>query len=647
MGGFWGGFVERMGQRANEQNLLELQQEHEERQAHAQEFLKRSNDSSYRPEAQQAALQAYSTIMSTKIGKKLDYGKLWSGVVNVPRSNVTFPGAPRTEGGPPDWSNTNDVPISNIPTAPGEPPIPTTQPGRYTPEQQAGMEASAAGMKTTAIETAQQPFKLEQLRTSMEGKVASTEQMEESQAAAMYGYDSSGRPLNPQGTGKITVQRIHGQERPNIFVGPGSKSTAGQAQFDPVSKAWYATVLQDGVVMPQRDMAGNLVPGYPKTRAVMVEREDGKFFTANLDPNGRIFGEYQEIPKPANLRDIVRTREQIADFGGYKATVVTTSTTSHVTGAPPKAAKPSPPPGVAPEVAEKVTPKAKPAAAHTPTGAVPPAGKVSVTPARDPKVEAKANAVLKSQKLPGSDYEPPEMALDPTDPEGRTIVFVNSAAEAETMRKQQMAQNLAAGTARVWDKTPAPMSYIQAAKNDSQIQTFNTTAEFLSELSDAKNIAILRNPAYAYLVKMAVSTSTAEQFIASMALYANVVPPEAQEAFRIFVSARKSIKEHIQTIRSPLGAAGFRSLEAFNALQEQAGMIMGDPRITQMVIQNTMRTVLALRAVHERAKSMNEKKPMIADARIRGEFLDAYDNNKVKATAAMARLGYIPPPRAK
>lgn len=52
-----------------------------------------------------------------------------------------------------------------------------------------------------------------------------------------------------------------------------------------------------------------------------------------------------------------------------------------------------------------------------------------------------------------------------------------------------------------------------------------------------------------------------------------------------------NLLEHINTLRIPLGAAGFRGHEAFSALQMQAGRPMANPQVTRAILENTIKTL--------------------------------------------------------
>jgi len=49
-----------------------------------------------------------------------------------------------------------------------------------------------------------------------------------------------------------------------------------------------------------------------------------------------------------------------------------------------------------------------------------------------------------------------------------------------------------------------------------------------------------------------------------------------------------SLMEHINTLRGPLGATGFRGGEAWSALQAQRGNLMANPAVTKRVLANTI-----------------------------------------------------------
>ena len=101
-----------------------------------------------------------------------------------------------------------------------------------------------------------------------------------------------------------------------------------------------------------------------------------------------------------------------------------------------------------------------------------------------------------------------------------------------------------------------------------------------------------------------------------------------------------ALKEDIQNMRGPMGAAGFRSLEAFMALQAQRGSLLGDVNVTKAVLRNSMRVFLALHGVDVSSLAQNAGKPNPANGSIQDRYLDAYQD-PVKATRAMKLDGYV------
>jgi hypothetical protein len=56
-----------------------------------------------------------------------------------------------------------------------------------------------------------------------------------------------------------------------------------------------------------------------------------------------------------------------------------------------------------------------------------------------------------------------------------------------------------------------------------------------------------------------------------------------------------SLTEHINTLRGPLGATGFRGHEAWGALQQQRGQLTANPQVTSRVLDNTLKALTGQR----------------------------------------------------
>jgi hypothetical protein len=116
----------------------------------------------------------------------------------------------------------------------------------------------------------------------------------------------------------------------------------------------------------------------------------------------------------------------------------------------------------------------------------------------------------------------------------------------------------------------------------------------LNSLIDAKKIELQADPKQGFV----------------KALINRTVPLSPQEAE--LAGDFTSLMEHINTLRAPLGATGFRSEEAFEALQAQRGSLMANPEVTRAVLRNTIRALTVNRDAI--AEGLN-KGPKVGNAR--------------------------------
>lgn len=103
----------------------------------------------------------------------------------------------------------------------------------------------------------------------------------------------------------------------------------------------------------------------------------------------------------------------------------------------------------------------------------------------------------------------------------------------------------------------------------------------------------------------------------------------------------RSLSEHINTLRAPLGATGFRGPEAFTALQAQAVNLLSQPEVSRGVLNNTMRALLSQKMAHDKALA-RPSKPTLDDATANIYFL-LNGKDPRAATEAAERDGYIVP----
>jgi hypothetical protein len=101
----------------------------------------------------------------------------------------------------------------------------------------------------------------------------------------------------------------------------------------------------------------------------------------------------------------------------------------------------------------------------------------------------------------------------------------------------------------------------------------------LNSILDAKKIDINLDPKMGF----------------AKALLARNLPMSKEE--RELASDFISLMEHINSVRGPLGAVGFRGPEAFAALQAQRGQMLANPAITSGVLENTLKVLRGQRDV--------------------------------------------------
>lgn len=103
----------------------------------------------------------------------------------------------------------------------------------------------------------------------------------------------------------------------------------------------------------------------------------------------------------------------------------------------------------------------------------------------------------------------------------------------------------------------------------------------------------------------------------------------------------KSMSEHINTLRKPLGATGFRSLESFINLMAQGGRPLDRPDITKSVLENTMPALLKQKAIHDQTLTYPGKPEL--DQTTANIYYLINDKNPTAALAAAERDGYNVP----
>lgn len=136
-----------------------------------------------------------------------------------------------------------------------------------------------------------------------------------------------------------------------------------------------------------------------------------------------------------------------------------------------------------------------------------------------------------------------------------------------------------------------PLPEAAKEKFDQQYTTLDRTQNVLQRIRD--NYSILNNMLTAGKIQLAMSPEGMAQVIS------RGVPLTDQEAQ--MAADMNTLKENINTLRGPLGATGFRGPEAFAALQAQRGSILANPKVSQAIINNTLRQLQDQKGVIERS----------------------------------------------
>jgi len=123
-----------------------------------------------------------------------------------------------------------------------------------------------------------------------------------------------------------------------------------------------------------------------------------------------------------------------------------------------------------------------------------------------------------------------------------------------------------------------PLPEATKEKMDSQLQAIDNTMGLLQRVQ--QNSAVLNSLVSAGKIQLATSPEGVAQVI-SRGMPLN--DKEAQMA-----ADMQSLAEHINTLRGPLGATGFRGHEAFGALQSQRGQLLQNPKVTAAILNNTL-----------------------------------------------------------
>lgn len=128
-----------------------------------------------------------------------------------------------------------------------------------------------------------------------------------------------------------------------------------------------------------------------------------------------------------------------------------------------------------------------------------------------------------------------------------------------------------------------PLTPEQVITNGQKLGALDNTIEILQRVQ--KGMPMLNSLIDAGKIQMQIDPNQGI-FKAFVNRAVPMSPEEAQMA-----GDMASLMEHINTLRGPLGATGFRGEDAFNALQAQRGQLMANPAVTSQVLANTLKAL--------------------------------------------------------
>lgn len=170
---------------------------------------------------------------------------------------------------------------------------------------------------------------------------------------------------------------------------------------------------------------------------------------------------------------------------------------------------------------------------------------------------------------------------------------------------------------------PAPLTSFQLRTVYTSMKAYNATITIMKKLYDHSDV--LTSLISAGKVWLAVDDKDSSRFIVRMM---GLSKEEAEVA-----ADYKSMMEHVQKMRTPLGGAGFRSLEAFLALQAQKGHPLMNPMMMRRLLENSMKTFLTLRSSDLYSANCTLHKVTFADKVTQAQYLMAYGTTNPYATA--------------
>lgn len=609
MGSFWGGVAVRAGELAHERNMLDIQQKVEKHKAFMEHLNKIAEDPAYLPEAQMAARRKWMEASQAGPMKFKNYDI--SDILTVKSPAVTSgPGAPEEEGGPADALH----PQFYRPTRQaGEPEI--TRSGKWSPFEQAAMESEANALKQRRMYEETLKYRKELVKPGADPVDSRVEMTGSALSNAGIKTTSDGQSILADDTNRY--QHVtHRSGRTEIYGPIPPQYRPGDVEFDPASNQWVRSRFNTQTGGTSASPGGRLQPAVPGglKQEWGMDPATKQWAQYNYDPyTGRVYSMMPGTP-PTGIAGSTLAHEVIVDLGDRKEPRLMYST--RTPGATPAmlpqgapAVTPPPTPGAIPTLQPMSTSQgAAPAPATSGAAApvIPPPPVVQHRTVAAAKTGATQDQVKQSMS---PDFKPNH--LNSMLSTGTGTVYMGVSTKSDT------------GPRFTLYKGTRPMTPKEIIQNKNDAKLYNATIKLVNDVLD--NSKILDSLWTAGKLRLMTDPNDPQQFI-SRVLGGQLSPEEAKVA-----TAFISLTEHINRLRTPLGAAGFRSLEAFMTLQQQRGSLLMNPQLTRGVLQNSLKSLLTLRSTHHWMQAKNDRVENKANLQIIQDYVRAYGKDEAPA----------------
>ena len=521
---------------------------------------------------------------------------------------------------------------------PGEPE--QSRSGKWSPFELAAMEAEANATKQRRMYEETIKYRKELMKPGANPVDYRGEEAGETLAAGGDTHTAEGLPIEPGKHYKVQVSR--GGQR--AIYGPiPPQYKPGDVEYNPDTKQWENTSYnpQTGTRSVSQGPGEVRTPGV--TWKMVGQDAQGIWWEQATDEKGNVQG-YRRAQPSTYQAGTETTREQPVNIGGQVVRQEYTTTRKPAGGTPtftpPGGAGPAQPPTTtAPAIPPPPsTAPPLPGQPAVPQGAAPttPGTTPVTTPAVVPTPIQKPIAARTSQEAmaaaPKGKATTPITPTIPVDPKNvgpslrEDFEPTHPAPATSSAAGQPYSKRM-----NVIQRTAGPLTRFQREKFQENETTLRQTIERVDGV--LQRSGMLDNLLTASKLEIAIDPYRPYQLVTRT--IGRLSPEEAQLAADF-----TSLKEDIQKMRQPMGGAGFRSLEAFLALQAQRGSMLGSPMLTRNVLRNSLRVFLSLHATSAGALASDSGGKMTADDTVENLYLSAYGNDAKKAARAMKLDGY-------